>query len=206
MHGACHDEDVPRLSRADQAIVTRTMVVAAARELFGRRGYANVRTEDVVRRAGLTRGALYHHFRDKRELFAAVVEEAERSLLEVVASATEAHEDPVDRVLASMHTALEAFGEAEFRQIALADAPAVLGWPALRRIDDRYALGHFKRTLADAMDAGALTRHAVEPVAHVLMGAVLEGSMLVMRSDQQEAMRGRVACIFSDLVDGLRAR
>src|SRR5215472_1311022 len=109
---------------------TRRQLVTAARALFGARGYAGVGTEEIVRAAGVTRGALYHQFRDKADLFAAVAEEVEAEIAERIAAGARAAADPVEALRAGARLFLDACGEPEVERIILLDAPAVLGWEA----------------------------------------------------------------------------
>src|SRR5258708_37219065 len=112
---------------------TRQALVRSARALFGARGYADVGTEEIVRAAGVTRGALYHQFRDKTDLFAAVAEEVEAEIADRIAAgaATEATE-PMDVLRAGARLFLDACAEPEVERIVLLDAPSVLGWQAWR--------------------------------------------------------------------------
>src|SRR5258708_18379577 len=112
---------------------TRRRLVSAARTLFGARGYAEVGTEEIVRAAGVTRGALYHQFRDKAGLFAAVAEEVEAEIAERIAVGAAAESsEPTDVLRAGARLFLEACAEPEVERIILLDAPAVLGWEAWR--------------------------------------------------------------------------
>ena len=111
---------------------TRRRLVTAARTLFGARGYADVGTEEIVRAAGVTRGALYHQFRDKADLFAAVAEEVEAEIAERIAGAAGVEADPVGALRAGARLFLDACAEPEVERIILLDAPAVLGWEAWR--------------------------------------------------------------------------
>ena len=117
--------------------------MSAARTLFGARGYADVGTEEIVRAAGVTRGALYHQFRDKADLFAAVAEEVEAEIAERIAGAAGAgaEADPVGALRTGARLFLDACAAPEVERIILLDAPAVLGWEAWRDLAGRYGLG-----------------------------------------------------------------
>src|ERR671919_3154419 len=118
--------------REAEARATRDALVQAALELFTERGYAGVGTEEIVARAKVTRGALYHHFRDKRDLFRAVHERVERELMERVAARMEGADGPWELMMTGMRSFLDACDEPAVKQIALTDAPAVLGWAEWR--------------------------------------------------------------------------
>ena len=156
--------NVKRTKHAERSEATRGALIAAARPLFAERGYAAVGTEEIVRAAGVTRGALYHQFTDKRELFAAVFEQVEADVTQRTARAAVASgaSDPLDVLRVGALGWLEACSEPEVQRIVLLDGPAVLGWAAWREIGMRYALGLVENELQAAVDAGSL---APQPVA-----------------------------------------
>ena len=135
--------NVKRTKHTERSEATRAALVAAARPLFAARGYAGVGTEEIVRAAGVTRGALYHQFADKRGLFAAVFEQVEADVTERTARAAVASgaSDPLAVLRIGALGWLEACSEPEVQRIVLLDGPAVLGWAAWREIGMRYALG-----------------------------------------------------------------
>ena len=183
---------------------TRRQLVTAARALFGARGYAEVGTEEVVRAAGVTRGALYHQFRDKADLFAAVAEQVEAEIAErIAAGAAGATADPVGALRAGARLFLDACAEPEVERIILLDAPAVLGWEAWRDLAGRYGLGLVQIALQTAMDAGAIVPQPVIPLAHVLIGALNECALYVARAEDPPAAREQCAAIFDRILRGI---
>jgi AcrR family transcriptional regulator len=180
---------------------TRRQLVTAARALFGARGYAGVGTEEIVQAAGVTRGALYHQFRDKADLFAAVAEEVEAEIAErIAAGAAEAAADAVGALRAGARLFLDACAEPEVERIILLDAPAVLGWEAWRDLAGRYGLGLVQLALQSAMDAGAIVPQPVAPLAHVLVGALNEGALYIARAEDPAAAREQCAAIFDQIL------
>lgn len=194
-----------RRTQAERSGATRGALVAAARPLFATRGYADVGTEEIVRAAGVTRGALYHHFDGKRELFEAVYEAVEVELAQrIAAGALQANaSSPLEAMRAGTEMFLEASTEPETQRIVLLDGPAVLGWDRWREIAAEHGLGLIEATLAAAIEAGAISSQPVKPLAHVLMGALDEAAMLVARADDPEAMKAEVAGTLGALLDGL---
>ena len=183
---------------------TRRQLVTAARALFGARGYADVGTEEIVRAAGVTRGALYHQFRDKADLFAAVAEQVEAEITNrIAAGAAEAAADPLDALRAGARLFLDACAEPEVERIILLDAPAVLGWEAWRDLASRYGLGLVQLALQAAMDAGAIVRQPVVPLAHVLIGALNECALYMPRAEDPPAAREQCAAIFDRILRGI---
>jgi AcrR family transcriptional regulator len=180
---------------------TRRQLVTAARALFGARGYADVGTEEIVRAAGVTRGALYHQFRDKADLFAAVAEQVEAEITNrIAAGAAEAAADPMDALRAGARLFLDACAEPEVERIILLDAPAVLGWEAWRDLAGRYGLGLVQLALQSAMDAGAIVPQPVAPLAHVLIGALDECALYIARAGDPAAAREQCAAIFDRIL------
>ena len=183
---------------------TRRQLVTAARALFGARGYAAVGTEEIVRAAGVTRGALYHQFRDKAELFAAVAEEVEAEIAKrIAAGAAGAAGDPVEVLRAGAQLFLDACAEPEVERIILLDAPAVLGWEAWRDLAGRYGLGLVQLALQSAMDAGAIVPQPVAPLAHVLIGALDECALYVAQAEDPPTARQECAAIFDQILRSL---
>lgn len=190
--------------KAERAEVTRAALLAAARALIGGRGYAAVGTEQIVQRAGVTRGALYHHFPSgKAALFEAVVEQVSAELAERIATEALAHEDPRDQLRTGCEIFLDACVEPELQQLLLLDAPSVLGWQRWREIDARHGLGLIEFGLQSAMDSGRIEPAPVKPLAHAILGALDEGAMLVARADDIERARAEVLETLERLFEGL---
>jgi len=165
-----------------------------------------VGTEEIVRAAGVTRGALYHQFRDKAGLFAAVAEEVEAEIAErIAAGVADVAVDPVAALQAGAGLFLEACAEPEVERIILLDAPAVLGWEAWRDLAGRYGLGLVQFALMSAMDAGAILRQPVVPLAHALIGALDECALYVARAEDPPAARQECAAIFNQILTSLTA-
>src|SRR5919107_2756270 len=170
--------NVNRRTQPQRREATRAALIAAARELFAARGYAAVGTEEIVRRAGVTRGALYHHFADKHDLFRAVYERVEQELTErIVTEVPLAGEDPIRVLRDGTATFLDACLDPEVERIALLDAPAVLGYEAWREISERHGLGLIQAALQSAVDTGSIPAQPVRPLARVLLGAPDEAAL-----------------------------
>ena len=180
------------------------MLLDVGRRLFAERGYAGAGTEEIVRHAGVTRGALYYHYRDKQDLFRAVVEDLQQELMQRVQAAAGAEADPWERLRAGMHAFLDACREPAVRRIVLVDAPAVLGWAAWRELDARYGFGLLRAALQGLLDAGLLEPQPVEPLAHVLLGALSEAGLVIAQAEDVQAARAAVGASLDRLLRGLR--
>ncbi len=193
--------------RADQSQATREALIAAAHGLFAEKGFAGVATEEIVRAAGVTRGALYHHFDGKRELFAAVYEDVERQLVErIAASAMASAGDPMEALQAGAEAFLDACEDPAVQRIALLDAPSVLGWERWREIGLRYGLGLVQATIQAAIEAGQIDPQPVGPLAHLLLGAIDEGAMLVARASDEGETRAQVGASVGRFLEALRTK
>src|SRR5919109_4483938 len=190
--------------KARRSEATRTTLVRVARDLFARRGYNDVSTEEIVRRAGVTRGALYHHFKDKRDLFAAVVEQIEQEVMERVAATALAEGDPWEQQRAAIGAYLDVCLEPAVQRIVLTDAPSVLGLADWREIEEKYGFTLVVAGLRSVIDAGYIEEQPVEPLAHLLLGALTEGGLLIARSEDREAARREVGDGLDRILQGLR--
>src|SRR2546421_10077648 len=180
--------------KAAQSEATRSTLIATARELFAQRGYAAVGTEEIVRAAGVTRGALYHHFAGKKELFEAVYEDVERQLVEqIAASAISSATDPLAALHAGAQAFLDACEDPAVQRIALVDAPSVLGWEQWREIGLKYGFGLVQNTLQAAVDAGQIEKQPIGPLAHLLLGAVDEAALVVARANDRGRTKREVS-------------
>jgi AcrR family transcriptional regulator len=184
---------------------TRQRLIAAARTMFAERGYAGVGTEEIVQAAGVTRGALYHQFRDKADLFAVVAEAAQAEVAHRITSGAgnDGPVDPMTALYAGVRRFLEACADPAVERILLLDGPAVLGWQAWRDLADRYGLGLLQHGLQEAMDAGAIAMQPVGPLAHVLIGALDECALYVARASDPAAARQQCVAILQQLLGGL---
>ena len=191
-------------TQAERSETTRSALVGAARRLFAERGYANVGTEEIVRAAGVTRGALYHHFDGKRELMRAVYEQLEEELSQQFAASVTPGAEPLQVLREGAETFLDQCLEPEVQQIALLDAPAVLGWEGWREVNAKYALGLIEGVISHGIELGQIRAQPVRPLAHALIGALDELAMVVARSDDQRAARAEVGETLATLIDGLR--
>jgi AcrR family transcriptional regulator len=187
---------------------TRQRLTAAARSLFAERGYAGVGTEQIVQAAGVTRGALYHQFRDKADLFAAAAETIHAEIAERITAGARA-DGPVDPMIAlhaGVRRFLEVCADPAVERILFLDAPAVLGWQAWRDMADRYGLGLLQQGIKAGIDAGAITPQPVVPLAHALLGAVAECAIYIARAEDPEAARRECTAVLQQLLDGLTSR
>lgn len=161
-------------TKAEQRDRTRAEILRIATRRFAAAGYAGVALEDVMAEAGLTRGAVYHHFGSKRGLFQAVVDEAQQGVALAVERAAAGHDDVLDDFLAGCRAFLEASLAPEVRRILLIEGPAVLGWGDWREGDLETSVRLLDEGVAELAEAGVIADRSLETVATMLSGALNE--------------------------------
>lgn len=172
-----------RRTKAAQRDATTRRLITTARSLFAERGYAETPTESIVRQAGVTRGALYHHFGSKDGLFNAVLDDVQRDIARRVADAAQSQPDPWDQLTAGCHAFLAAALDPEVQRIMLIDAPAILGWEEWRRSDAANAMRLLHDSLLELHGLGQLAVASPESAAHLLSGAMNEAALWIAQSD-----------------------
>ena len=191
--------------QAARSEATRSKLIEVGVELFAERGYAGVGTEEIVKEARVTRGALYHHFGDKRDLFRAVHEELEQRLVAEIGAALEAQpsDDPVKALEVAAGAVLDVAMDRKVARVTLIDAPSVLGWEEWREIDNRYGLGLAEAVLTAAMDAGRIEKQPVRPLAHLLVAALGEAAIMVATAKSPKKARAEVEPAIIALLNAL---
>jgi AcrR family transcriptional regulator len=192
-------------TQAERSAATKDALIRAARPLFAASGFAGVGTEAIVRAAGVTRGAMYHQFADKTELFAAVFEAVEVDLMAGIGAAVDGvgETDPIALMKLGAHGWLDACANPEVHRIALIDGPGVLGWERWREIGLRHGMGLVQSLLAWAIEVGRVRQQPVAPLAHILIGALDEAALYIARSDDPAQARQEMNAVLDQLVDAL---
>jgi AcrR family transcriptional regulator len=194
----------PRRTQAERSATTQGALVRAARELFARDGYAATGREAIVEKAGVTRGALYHHFTDKEGLFRAVVAELEAEVMSQIAEAAMKGDNVLEKLRLGTLAYLDAALDPAVQRICLLDAPAVLPPEVRYEIMEAHALGMVREVLSWAMESGEIRKQPLEPLTHVLLAAIHEAALYVARSPDHAAARAEVGVTVEQMLDGLR--
>jgi AcrR family transcriptional regulator len=189
----------------ERGLVTRQSLIATATGLFTKVGYDATSIEAVLRESGVSRGALYHHFDSKEQLFEAVLEALEAELAQATVAAAHGVTDPAKALQRGCDTFLDLAQTPKVRQIVLVDAPAVLGWQKWREIDARHGFGLLKAVLASAADDGRVRRELVDTFAHMLLAALFEVALMVSRAENPEATLRSGRAALGELIDRLLA-
>jgi AcrR family transcriptional regulator len=181
---------------------TRAQLVAVATDLFASQGHAGVNMEQVSSGAAVTRGALYHHFGGKDDLFQAVCEQVAAAVTEQVLEAARRHPDAWSRLLAGCRAFIDACDDQRVRQILLTDAPSVLGWARFRELDARHGLGLLRAGIQAAMDEGSMEPGPAETLAHLLVAALDEAAMLIGQAERPAAARRDALLVIDRILGG----
>lgn len=168
---------------------TTHKLINIAKELFAEKGYANTALEEVVDLAGVTRGALYHHFNSKKGLFEAVLEEVLSDMYVQIMKATRSCQDPWDKLLISSRTFLKTSTHPVAKQIVIIDAPAVLGMDGLRRIDENYSISAIKGVLLELRVSYSISSINIDPLVEAIYGATQQCAVWIAAAkDSKKAL------------------
>jgi len=183
--------------------MTRLALLRAARKLFGEQGYSATSLDEIVQAAKVTKGAFYHHYNGKQELFAAVYEQVKREASERAATAF-LEPDPWADLCAGCHAMLDAHLDPSVQRILLHDAQAVLDAETIRRVETRYGAVVLRGALRRAIRAGVIQPLPLKSLALMLTGAILEGCMAIAGAEDPIRAREDVGSVLTSMLQGLR--
>lgn len=194
---ATHRHDTP---------TTRRELVDSARALFTEAGFAAARTEEIVARTGLTRGALYHHFKNKEALFVAVLEQIHAELAaEVDRKGRAAKGGAIEALRAGFQAHLDVVLRDDVRRILLIDGPAVVGWDTWHAIDLEHGFGVTRAVLSHAMTTNEIDVAPLDELTHVLLGAVTQAGLELGRSPNPRTARRNYRAVIDLMLNNLRS-
>jgi len=189
--------------RVERGKATRERLIEAGRALFGERGYDGTSIEAILEAADVRRGALYHHFESKQELFDAVLDRVVVEIAHEVRRAAGALDDPADALRAGCNAWLKMALDPAIQRIALIDPPSVVGWTRWRAIDEEHTLGGLRRNLQLIDEQGRLAPGDVDLLAHMVLAAVTEAALMIARADKPRAALKTGQATVDTLLDGL---
>ena len=195
------------MTAAEKASRTREALVGAARERFGEQGYAGTSVDEIVRQAGVTKGALYHHFADKDALFRAVVEDVKGEVTNVMAEAFMAattEPDALATVIRGCLAFIDVHRDPAVRRITILDARSVLDAATRRDLEARYEVAVIRGALRRAANLGMIDSQPFGPLAHVLAGGLSEACALLAEVEDEALVRDEIDAVVSRLLAGLR--
>jgi AcrR family transcriptional regulator len=192
------------LTKAEQRETTIRSLTTIARDIFAEVGYAQASIDEIVQRAGVTKGALYHHFESKEGLFRAVLADVQRDVTTRIEAASVQEADEWRQLIAGCRAFLAASLDPQVQQIMLIDAPAVLGWQMWRQIDAEHSMKSLRWQLDEMAAAGIIQPPSVEALTHQLSGAMNEAALWIARAPQPEQALEEAMTTLERLLAGIR--
>jgi AcrR family transcriptional regulator len=190
--------------QAERSELTRNAILEAAGRLFADVGFNSATVDDIARAAGVAKGAVYHHFPTKEDVFEAVFKRASAQLVAEVVRSGAGAKDALEAMVVGTRAYFEICASPAFRQVILVDGPAVLGWQKWREIDEAHFGRMIPAALTAAIEAGLLRDLPVEPLARLLLGAASEAAAACAASADPRSIGLAHAAAFQTLLDGLR--
>lgn len=184
---------------------TSALMIAEARRLFAKYGFAGVSAEQIAATAGVTRGALYHHFDGKKGLFRAVLDQVQAEIEERVKAAVAQAPDPMEMLIAGNNEFLATCLDPGLQRILLTDGPAVLGWEEWREVDEDHVLGKYKAFLGELIDNGVLRPFPVDALAHIISGAANEAAFWAAQADDPQTALAQAQTTMAEMILSLSA-
>jgi AcrR family transcriptional regulator len=193
-------------TQADRRAATQAAILKAARKLFGADGFAATTMDDIAAAARVAKGAVYHHFKTKEEVFEAVFEQVSHDLVAEIDAVARAEKDALVAMAAGTQHYLAACAKGAAGQIILRDGPAVLGWERWREIDAKHFGGKVPRGLEAAMARGLIARQPVEPLARLLLGAMTEAAVACAGASDIRKAGAEYSRAFKSLIEAMRVK
>lgn len=188
----------------EETAITIQKLIEVARTHFTERGYADAALEEIVQEAGLTRGALYHHFGNKKGLFQAVLDTVQKEAAERVETQAAKSGDVWEQLILGCRAFITAAVEPKNKRIMLLDGPAVLGWEEWRRMDEQNSMRLLREQLQFMQQQGELKQVAIDALTHMLSGAMNEAALWIAQAAEEHQAYEESMIVISLLLEGLR--
>jgi AcrR family transcriptional regulator len=190
-------------TQVERREATRAAILSAAHELFSTRGYAQTAVSDILEAARISRGAMYHHFAAKEDVFAAVFvrtsdEAIRRATARIPSSAT-----PLESLVAGCLGWLRAVDDPEIRQVLLVDGPTALGWERARALEETSSLGVVRASIAASVRSGEMTVPSVDLAARLINAMLTEAALHLSQGKRHRSHRRQVAVTVTAMIEGL---
>jgi AcrR family transcriptional regulator len=192
--------------RVDYTESTRQALVDSALELFTRRGYSATSLDTIVKRARVTKGALYHHFSGKQALFEAVFDTVETAAIARLADAVDGDGSAWDRAMAGIGAYVRVCLDPAYQRIVIHEAPVVMGWERWREAEEHFSYGLVRATVESLVEAGEIEPLPVEVTARILFGALSAGAETIAGSSEPKKTAAEVTRVITTVMTGMRAR
>ncbi|TQR38028.1 TetR/AcrR family transcriptional regulator [Brevibacillus brevis] len=195
-----------KMSKAEQKQQTMQKLIEVAREMFSKKGYADAAMEDIVKQAGVTRGALYHNFGSKEGLFEAVLASVQQEIGERVEAEAARSEEPWQQLILGCLAFVSSAVEQRNKRILLIDGPAVIGWEKWRRMDEENSMRHLREQLQTIKEQGYLRPVSIDALTHLLSGAMNEAVLWISETPDQEKSLEEISAAMTLLLEGYRSK
>ncbi|ASJ53111.1 TetR family transcriptional regulator [Brevibacillus formosus] len=195
-----------KMSKAEQKQQTMQKLIEVAREMFSRQGYADAAMEDIVKQAGVTRGALYHHFGSKEGLFEAVLASVQQEIGERVEAEAAKSEEPWQQLILGCLAFVSAAVEHRNKRILLIDGPSVIGWETWRRMDEENSMRHLREQLQTMQEQGYLRPVSIDALTHLLSGTMNEAVLWISETPDHEKSLAEISAAMTLLLEGFRTK
>jgi AcrR family transcriptional regulator len=193
-----------RSRRVDYTESTRQALVDSALDLFTKRGYAGTSLETIVKRARVTKGALYHHFSGKQALFEAAFDQVETAAMDRLTAVVGGGGPAWERAMAGIQAYVRVCLEPAYQRIVIHEAPVVMGWERWREAEERFSYGLVRATVEALVDAGEIERLPVEVTARILFGALSAGAEAIASSADPKKTGAEVTRTIVAVMSGMR--
>lgn len=193
------------LTKVQQREATMQTILSISREMFAEYGFANTALEDIVQKAGVTRGALYHHFGNKEGLFKAVLELVQEEVAQRIEQAAQQHEDPWKQLTAGCDAFLEANTDKAIQRIMLVDGPAVLGWNVWREADARTSVRLLREVLTELRDQGIIKDLPLSALTQLFSGAMNELALWIAQTENPQASLKEAQAALNEVLNGIKS-
>lgn len=191
-------------TKAEQREATMANLIAIGRAIFAEQGYTRTAAEEIVSRAGVTRGALYHHFDGKEGLFVAVLEAVQQEVSARIEAAAASESDIWVQLEAGCRAFLASSLDPTVQRIMLVDGPAVLGWERWRALDEAHSMRLLREVLEALLTEQIIKPLPLEALTHLLSGAMNEASLWIAQASDPEAALNEAQTTLTALLNGLR--
>lgn len=179
-------------------------MIAAGRSAFSEHGFATASLEQIVEDAGVTTGALYHHFGNKKALFQAVAESIEQEIMEQISAALTDSMDGWQQLETGLHLTFELCTNAGVHRILFSDAPNVIGMREWRHIEMRYGFGLMSQALENLRAAGEIKCDSVDLTARILLGGLMEAVHAAVAAEDSERVIAEAKLTLLGFINALR--
>ncbi|PCJ71551.1 MAG: hypothetical protein COA62_02895 [Rhodobiaceae bacterium] len=192
--------------QAERRAGTQKRIISVAKKVFARDGYAKASLAEIVDKANVTTGAVYHHFNGKKGLFIAVAEHLEQTILDEVTTATQASKSLWDTFESSILNTLEVCARPDIQQIVFRDAPTIVGIQEWREIEIKYAFGLMRDTIALLAKEEIINAPNPDLLAQVLLGAIMEAAHSVARADDKTLTLKQAKATIRTILGALKSK